>query len=70
MLPAGSRVAEGAGADVLRPSACFARESELEARIVKVGREYAAARERGDFDVVGVIAGESGALIHDISLAG
>jgi nitronate monooxygenase len=42
------------------------RESELEARMEEVGREYAAARERGDFDVAGVIAGESCALIHDI----
>ena len=42
------------------------RESELESRMDDVGREYAAARERGDFDVVGVIAGEVCALIHDI----
>jgi len=42
------------------------RESELEARMEEVGREYAAARERGDFDVAGVIAGEGCALIHDI----
>jgi nitronate monooxygenase len=35
------------------------RESELEARMEEVGREYAAARERGDFDIAGVIAGES-----------
>jgi nitronate monooxygenase len=46
------------------------RESELEARMDEVGREYAAARERGDFDVAGVIAGESCALIHDIPAAG
>jgi nitronate monooxygenase len=46
------------------------RESELEARMEEVGREYAAARERGDFDVAGVIAGESCALIHDIPPAG
>jgi nitronate monooxygenase len=42
------------------------RESELEARMEDVGREYAAARERGDFDMAGVIAGEACALIHDI----
>jgi nitronate monooxygenase len=35
------------------------REVELEARMQEVGREYAAARERGDFDVAGVIAGEA-----------
>jgi nitronate monooxygenase len=46
------------------------RESELEARMEEVGRDYAAARERGDFDVAGVIAGESSALIHDIPRAG
>ena len=32
----------------------------------EIGREYAAARVRGDFDVAGVIAGEACALIHDI----
>jgi len=42
------------------------RESELEARMDEVGHEDAAARERGDFDVAGVIAGEGCALIHDI----
>jgi nitronate monooxygenase len=42
------------------------RENELEARMEEVGREYAAAREHGDFNVAGVIAGESCALIHDI----
>ena len=46
------------------------RESELEARMDEVGREYAVARERGDFDVAGVIAGESCVLIHDIPPAG
>ena len=46
------------------------RESELEARMDEVGHEYAAARERGDFDVAGVIAGEGCALIHDIPRAG
>ena len=42
------------------------RENELEARMAEVGREYAAAREQGDFDTAGVIAGEACALIHDI----
>ena len=42
------------------------RERELEARIDEVGRDYAAAQERGDFDMAGVIAGEACALIHDI----
>lgn len=46
------------------------RESELESRMEEVGREYAAARERGDFDMAGVIAGEACALIHDIPPAG
>ena len=57
------------------PAACCAtphlerwlgREAELEAQAEEVGRDYAAARERGDFDVAGVIAGEACALIHDI----
>ena len=46
------------------------RESELEARMEEAEREYAAARERGDFDVAGVIAGEACALIHDVPPAG
>ena len=46
------------------------REDELEVRMEEVGREYAAARERGDFDIAGVIAGEACALIHDIPPAG
>src|SRR5262245_45484143 len=46
------------------------RERELETRMEEVGREYAAARERDDFDVAGVIAGEGRALIHDIPPAG
>lgn len=45
-------------------------EAELEARADEVGRDYAAARERGDFDVAAVIAGEACALIHDIPPAG
>jgi len=46
------------------------REDELAARMVEVGRDYATARERGDFDIAGVIAGEACALIHDIPPAG
>ena len=42
------------------------REAELEARSEEVARDYTAARERGDFDVAAVIAGEACALIHDI----
>jgi nitronate monooxygenase len=41
-------------------------EDELETAAEKVARDYAAARERGDFDIAGVIAGEACALIHDI----
>lgn len=46
------------------------REDELAAQMDDVSREYAAARERGDFDIAGVIAGEACALIHDIPPAG
>jgi nitronate monooxygenase len=46
------------------------REVELEARAEEIEREYVAARERGDFDIAGVIAGEASALIHDIPPAG
>ena len=46
------------------------REDELEAAAEQIGEEYAAARERGDFDIAGVIAGEACALIHDIPQAG
>ena len=45
------------------------REAELEARMQEVRRDYTAARERGDFDVAGVIAGEACALIHDVPSA-
>jgi nitronate monooxygenase len=41
-------------------------EAELEAQADEVGRDYAAARERGDFDVAAVIVGEACALVHDI----
>jgi nitronate monooxygenase len=46
------------------------REDELEAKSDEVARDYAAARERGDFDVAAVIVGEACALIHDIPTAG
>jgi len=45
------------------------REDELASRMDEVGPQYAAARERGDFDVAGVIAGDACALIHDIPSA-
>lgn len=45
-------------------------EDELEAQGEEARRDYAAARERGDFDVAGVIAGEACALIHDTLPAG
>ena len=41
-------------------------EDELEAQSEEIGREYAEARARGDFDIAAVIAGEACALIHDI----
>ncbi len=46
------------------------REAELDARAEEVAREYAEARERGDFDIAAVIAGEACGLIHDIPAAG
>lgn len=46
------------------------REDELARRADEIGPDYAAARERGDFDVAGVIAGEACALIHDLPPAG
>ena len=45
-------------------------EDELDAAAEQVGQDYAAARERGDFDIAGVIAGEACALIHDMPQAG
>src|SRR6202030_1760920 len=36
----------------------------------EVAHDYAVARERGDYDVAAVIAGEACALIHDIPPAG
>jgi nitronate monooxygenase len=46
------------------------REDELEVAAEQVQRDYSVARERGDFDIAGVIAGEACALIHDIPEAG
>jgi nitronate monooxygenase len=45
-------------------------EEALEAAAERVERDYTVARERGDFDIAGVIAGEACALIHDIPQAG
>jgi nitronate monooxygenase len=45
------------------------REAELAANAEEVARDYAAARERGDFDTAAVIAGEACGLIHDIAPA-
>jgi nitronate monooxygenase len=42
------------------------REGELEANQSQAAREYSAARDRADFDIAAVIAGEACALIHDI----
>ena len=45
-------------------------ENEPAAAAERVGGEYTAARERSDFDVAGVIAGQACALIQDIPQAG
>lgn len=42
------------------------REDALRADAERMSREYAAARDAGDFSIAGVIAGEASALIHDI----
>ena len=42
------------------------REAELLANAEAVARDYAEARERGDFDIAAVIAGEACGLIRDI----
>jgi nitronate monooxygenase len=44
-------------------------EGELAAKSEQVQRDYASTRDRGDFDVAAVIAGEASALIDDISPA-
>lgn len=41
-------------------------EEEMRARQDEVARDYAAARERGDFDIAAVIVGEAAGLIQDI----
>ncbi len=46
------------------------RESDLSDQIDEIAETYAAARERGDFDVAGVFAGEGSALIDDLPPAG
>jgi nitronate monooxygenase len=46
------------------------REDEMAAAGEEVAREYAAARERRDFDAAAVIAGEACGLIHDVPPAG
>lgn len=45
-------------------------EDALAAAQETVAAAYDEARERGDFDIAGVIAGEASALIHDIPPAG
>jgi len=47
----------------------YGREQELRARAADEMPRYAAARERGDFDVAAVIAGESSGLVHDLPTA-
>lgn len=42
------------------------READMQAVAETVAADYAAARDRGDFDTAGVIAGEACGLIHDI----
>lgn len=42
------------------------KEDELRRDAADVARDYAAARDRGDFSIAAVIAGEAAALIHDI----
>ena len=47
----------------------YGREQALRERAAEQMALYAAARERGDFDVAAVIAGESSGLIHDLPSA-
>ncbi len=42
------------------------REAELAANIEEESRRYREARERGDFDIAAVIAGESAGLVRDV----
>jgi nitronate monooxygenase len=46
------------------------REDDMRGNLDDIARDYADARERGDFDIAAVIAGESCALIDDIPTAG
>jgi nitronate monooxygenase len=41
-------------------------EADMETQGEAIGEDYAAARQRGDFDTAAVIAGEASGLIHDI----
>jgi nitronate monooxygenase len=45
-------------------------EEALEAAAEEVERDYTAARELGDFNIAGVIAGEACAVVNDIPQAG
>jgi nitronate monooxygenase len=45
------------------------RETELMENIDEQSQHYRDARERGDFDIAAVIAGESVGLVHDIPSA-
>jgi nitronate monooxygenase len=46
------------------------RETELKDRVTEEAQRYREARERGDFDVAAVVAGEAAGLIHDLPSAG
>lgn len=46
------------------------RETELMRHLHEEGTRYMSARERGDFDIAAVIAGEAAGLIHDLPAAG
>jgi nitronate monooxygenase len=46
------------------------RETELVKHVDEEAQRYAEARDRGDFDVAGVSAGEAAGLIHDLPSAG
>jgi nitronate monooxygenase len=46
------------------------RETELKERVTEEAQRYREARERGDFDVAAVVAGEAAGLIHDLPSAG
>jgi nitronate monooxygenase len=45
------------------------REAELKERMEEEAQGYRDARERGDFDIAGVFAGEAAGLIHDLPSA-